>query len=180
MRLHWQNSIDVSIPVEQVYAKLADFERHAEWSRTLQRMEKVRDGDGRGVGARYITHERVEFPPKDGGKSRSSTMRTMCEVRELVPNRRIAWHAHPIPRLGSAELSFDLAPTMGDGTRITQTVREYYPLPIALMIRLRYNVTEDGIHQQFDRNLLTLKETLEAELQNVERGTQEADAAAGA
>jgi uncharacterized protein YndB with AHSA1/START domain len=160
MRLHWQDSIEVPIPVEQVYETLSNFERHPDWSRSIERMEKVRDGDARGVGTRYITHERIEFPPKNGGKPKSSTMRTMCEVRDLVPNRRIAWHAHPMPRRGSAELSFDLAPAPDGGTRITQTVQEYYPLPIEIMIRVLYDVTEDGIRKQLDRGLLTLKDTL--------------------
>lgn len=161
MRLHWQNSIEVPIPVERIYDTLSDFQRHAEWARSIERMEQVREGDSTGVGARYITHERIEFPPKNGGKAKTSSMRTLCEVRELVPNRRIAWHAHPIPRSGSAELSFDLTPTPDGGTRITQTVQEYYPLPVETMIRLLYNVTEDGIRTQLDRGLLTLKETLE-------------------
>lgn len=162
MRLHWQNSIDVPLSVEQVYATLSNFERHAEWSRSLERMEKVRDGDERGIGARYITHERLEFPAKAGDAPQSSTVRTAAEVRELIPNKRIAWHAHPMPRVGSAELSFDLTPTMDGGTRISQTVHEYYPAPIAFMLRVRYNVTEEGILRQLDRGLQTLKETLEA------------------
>lgn len=160
MRLHWQNTIDVPIPVEQAYETLSDFPRHAEWARSIERMEQVRVGDTSGVGARYITHERIEFPPRNGGKAKVSSMRTLCEVRELVPNQRIAWHAHPLPRSGSAELSFDLTPSPQGGTRITQTVQEYYPLPVELMIRLLYNVTEDGIRQQLDRGLLALKEAL--------------------
>jgi uncharacterized protein YndB with AHSA1/START domain len=156
MRLHWENSIEVPIPVERVYAYLADFSKHGEWARTLERMELVREGDSSGVGARYITHERLEFKP--GGKASSS--RTMCEVRELVPDQRIAWHAHPLPRVGSAELCFDLTPTPDGGTRITQTVKEYYPAPIALMMRVMWNITEDGIRKQLDAGLQTLKETL--------------------
>jgi uncharacterized protein YndB with AHSA1/START domain len=160
MRITWQNSIEVPAPVDQVYAKLSDFERHAEWARSIERMEKVRDGDANGIGRRYITHERIEFPASGSKKTRTSSMRTLCEVRELVPGQRIAWHAHPLPRTGSAELCFELSPTDDGGTRITQTVREYYPLPIAFVMRAFYNITEDGIHKQLDRGLLTLKETL--------------------
>ena len=163
MRLHWENAVDVSVPVEQVYAYLSDFSRHAEWSRTLERMELIHVGDATGVGARYMTHERVAFPV-DSTPARSAVMRTVCEVRELVPNRRIAWHAHPLPRVGSAELCFELATTATGGTRITQTIREYYPWPVALLIRLRHNVTEDGIRRQLDRGLLTLKDTIESRL----------------
>jgi uncharacterized membrane protein len=156
MRLQWENSIEVSIPVEQVYAYLADFSKHREWARSLERMELLRQGDSHGVGTRYMTHERIEFKP--GGKA--SSTRTICEVRELVPDQRIAWHAHPVPRVGSAELCFDLTPTEQGGTRITQTVKEYYPAPVALMMRVLWNVTEEGIRKQLDAGLQTLKETL--------------------
>lgn len=66
MERHWQDSIDVTAPAEQVYAYLADFPRHCEWAQTLDRMEQVRAGDDAGIGARYFTYERQAFQA-DGG-----------------------------------------------------------------------------------------------------------------
>lgn len=161
MRIHWQGTIEVAAPCTQLYAYLADFNQHHEWSQSLERMDQVREGDASGVGARFVTRERLEFGAT--GWQRwlpfTSAATTRCEVRELVPDRRIAWRAHPIPRLGSAVLSFDLVPSADGGTTIRQTVDEFYPVPVAFMLRKVYNITEDGIRQQLDRGLQTLKLT---------------------
>ncbi len=161
MRIQWQGMIEVDAPSKQLYDYLSDFHRHREWSQTLERMDQVRDGDASGVGAQFITRERIEFGAT--GWQRwlpfTSATKTRCEVRELVPYHRIAWQAHPVPRVGSARLSFDLEPTAEGGTTLRQTIEEYYPSPVAFMLRVVYNVTEDGIRQQLEHSLQTLKAT---------------------
>lgn len=161
MHIHWQGTILVAAPCTQLYAYLADFHQHHEWAQTLEHMDQIHDGDASGVGTQFITRERVEFGAT--GWQRwlpfTSTSKTRCEVQELVPDRRIAWQAHPVPRVGSARLSFDLEPTADGGTTIRQTVEEVYPRPVAFILRTVYNITEDGIRQQLDRSLQTLKVT---------------------
>jgi uncharacterized membrane protein len=166
MNLQWQRSIQTDAPVDQVYAYLADFSRHGEWSRTIERMEIVSPGDAEGLGARYLTRERVEFPSGKRWRHRlvrMATLPTACEVRELVPGRRIAWHARPVPSLGGwALLSFDMHPSDNGGTIVTQRVSEFYPRPVSLVMRLVFNVTADGIREQLDRTCDVLKSTLDS------------------
>lgn len=165
MHLDWEKTVRTTCPREQVYAYLADFSRHPEWATTLERMEKVADGDATGVGARYMTHERVEFPSERAWKNwfaRVTPTRTRCEVRELVPGQRIVWYAQPVPSFGgSAELCVDLQDLDGGGTLVSQRVTENYPRPVAFVMRTTMNVTEEGIRQQLDRTLDALCEKLD-------------------
>jgi uncharacterized protein YndB with AHSA1/START domain len=165
VKLHWERSVETAAPRDLVYAYLSDFDKHRDWSRTLERMEKVAEGDINGIGTRYMTHERVDFPAEGGWRSRIarlSSARTLCEVRELVPGQRIVWHARPVPRVGGyADLSFDLEDGTDGGTIVLQRVFESYPRPIAFALRVGYNVTEDGIRQQLDRTLDVLKTYLD-------------------
>jgi hypothetical protein len=48
----------------------------------------------------------------------------LCEVRELLPNRRIAWHAHLLPEADpSADLDFELAAAENGDTLLIQHQR---------------------------------------------------------
>ena len=157
MNIHWEKTVQTSCPREQVYAYLSDFSRHREWSRTLERMQRIAEGDANGIGARYLTHERLEFGPTSGWKRHLNVMktaRTQCEVRDLQPGERIEWHARPVPSLGGwANLTLDFQDLDGGGTLIRQQVTEHYPRPVALVLRTALNVTEDGIRGQLDRTL---------------------------
>lgn len=157
MHIQWEKSVQTRCPRAQVYAYLSDFDRHREWSRTLERMERIADGDADGIGARYMTHERLEFAPTTGWKRHlnvKKTARTQCEVRALTPGERIVWHARPVPSLGGrADLTFEFQDLDGGGTLIRQHVTEYYPRPVAFVLRAGFNITEVGIRQQLDRTL---------------------------
>lgn len=157
MHIHWEKTVQTSCPSEQVYAYLSDFSRHREWSRTLEHMQRIADGDANGIGARYMTHERLEFGPTSGWKRHLNVMktaRTQCEVRDLKPGERIVWHARPVPSLGGrADLTFEFQDLDGGGTLIRQQVTEYYPRPVAFVLRAALNVTEDGIREQLERTL---------------------------
>lgn len=124
----WQDTIHIDAPVEAVYAYLADLPRHCEWAQTLESMELKKPGDARGVGAQYLTHERQAFQndrrPRESLADRKAFKgTTLAEVRELVPNRRIAWHSHPVPRMGvHADIALELAPAPDGGTTLTQRI----------------------------------------------------------
>src|SRR5688572_5121223 len=113
MRQEWQESIAIAAAPEAVYRYLADFPRHCEWAQTLERLELTGAGDARGVGARYRAIERQALQSDRGPRQPIAARgglrsRTGCEVRELIPGRRIAWHAHTLPRSGlRADLSFE-------------------------------------------------------------------------
>lgn len=174
MNLTWEKSVQTRCPRETVYAYLADFDRHREWATSLDRMEKIADGDANGIGRRYMTYEKLDFA--EGSWKRrlpgTSSARTTCEIRELVPGERIVWHARPVPGLlGKADLLFELRDVEG-GTLVTQRVVENYPRPIAFIMRSVMNVTEDGIRNQLDRTLDALCAALDR--QHVEPVDQEA------
>jgi uncharacterized membrane protein len=170
MKESWRNSVVVERPVEQVYAYLADFPKHVEWSQTLERQELKEQGDANGVGAVWITHERQAFhndrkpfePIKRGFRAR-----TLCRVQELVPQKRIAWRSNPVP-IGMgvhSEWAFDLEPAGPDRTRLTQSVAFYQPaLLIAIMRRLA-RLTPETSAAQWNASLENIKQVLEGHAQ---------------
>ena len=114
MAKQWQGTVFIDAPVSEVYRFLADFAHHAEWDFAATRLEQVEAGDARGVGAEWRTYEKLDSLQSDrGGKSLlhlgGAVGVTVREVRELEPNKRIAWHTYPIPRMGvTADCAFDL------------------------------------------------------------------------
>lgn len=152
MDTHWQGQVEIAAPADRVYAYLSDFPKHCEWAQTLERMEQRRPGDHRGVGAVYRTYERQAFqadrPPRGPMPAKAFKGTTECEVMELVPDRRIAWRAHPVPvGMGThAELAFDLIPLGPDRTRLTQTIHLHQArLPQQIFARLVFKTTPSGM-----------------------------------
>lgn len=166
MDIRWQNSIQINCPVEQVYAYLADFPRHAEWALTLVRLEQVKPGDSNGIGAQYLTYERQAMHPDRQPfepLTKGMAAKTMCEVQELIPKQRIAWRAYMVPKTGlRSNLSFDLTPATGGGTLLKQAIFFHIPSPLALMFHLRYGGGLDQKMQtQADAGLRNIKTILE-------------------
>ncbi len=164
MRITWQGTIDVSPPPEVVFGYLADFRRHGEWATSLVSVTQTAVGNADGIGARYAAVERSSDPVRDGWRGRIPRRReatSFSEVTELVPGKRIAWVAHPKPKVGGARISFDLLPTIDGGTRIVQTVDESYPWPAALVLRYGFGMGEPEIVRMFEASLETLRVTIE-------------------
>ena len=166
MDIRWQNTIQINRPVEQVYAYLADFPRHTEWALTLVRLEQVRPGDKNGLGAQYLTYERQAMHPDRKPYeplTKGMAAKTMCEVQELMPNQRIAWRAHMVPKTGlHSNLAFEFAPAADGGTLLTQKIFFHLPTPLALMFRLRYGGGLDRkMVTQADTGLRNIKTILE-------------------
>lgn len=163
MDIHWINTIQIKRPVEQVYAYLADFPRHAEWAQTVERLEKVKEGDAQGIGAQYLTHERQAMqtdrkpyaPLKTGMKAK-----TICEVRALTPHQRIAWHSH-LTMLKStfADWEFRLASDGNGGTRLTQEGSFHFS-PLSQGIGRLLDMERKAL-AQFDAGLQNIKLILE-------------------
>jgi uncharacterized protein YndB with AHSA1/START domain len=155
MRTHWQGTIEIAAPVDRVYTYLATFPKHCEWAQTLERMEQVRPGDAQGVGAIYRTSERqalqADRAPRGPLPRKAFKGTTECEVTALVPHRRIAWRAHPVPvGLGTrAELAFELAPTADQGTRLTQTITmDQAWLAVQLFSHLVFHTSSAGMEEK--------------------------------
>lgn len=166
MDIHWTNSIQIHRPVEQVYAYLADFPRHAEWSQTVERLEKVSDGDNNGIGRRYLTYERQAMqtdrkpgePLKKGMKAK-----TICQVRALTPHNRIAWHSHlTLIKSTFADWEFRLASDGNGGTQLTQEGNFHFS-PLSQGIGRLLDMERKAL-AQFDAGLQNIKLILEGDL----------------
>lgn len=160
----WRQTIRIDAPVEEVYAYLADFPRHTEWAQTVVRLEKIADGGPSGTGARYKTTERQAFqtdrkPRQPLTKGMKAT--TVCEVMELIPNRRISWRANPSPNFGiQANLSFDLAPANG-GTDLTQAIHMRQGRFGSLIGKYLFRATPEKADAQYAASLRNIKAILE-------------------
>ena len=117
----WHNSVslDLSVPPEKIYAYLADFTRHAEWSSNVRRIELIKGKVGQ-VGAEYKASEDT---PRD--------LTSFARITELTPPLRIRWEStdHKVFR---TEWTFDIAPlpqgaSLPQGATLTQSVK-FHPL----------------------------------------------------
>jgi len=89
-------SVTVVEPLgSEVYAYLADFERHVEWAHTYLNVEPPRDRPLR-VGSRLVIHEkqnlRWDKPPRSTISDRPGPeYTTLVEIKTLEAGRRISW-----------------------------------------------------------------------------------------
>lgn len=170
MESQWQGSVRVDAPVEEVYRYLADFPKHCEWAQTLARMEETKAGDSAGIGRTYKTTERQAFQSDRGPReelTKGFKGTTVCEVRELVPNRRIAWHSYALPKMGvSADLAFDLSSDAAGGTTVTQRITMHQPaLPMLIFRTFVFKMSaaemEKRARAQWQASLANIKAILE-------------------
>jgi hypothetical protein len=166
MDITWEGRIHIIAPIEQVYCYLADFPRHCEWAQTVERLELVRPGDSTGIGAQYLTTERQTMQADRKPRqplTEGEPDQTLCEVRELTPNQRIAWHAHLLPDAEpSADLDFELGPAENGGMLLTQHQRLAVPDP--MMSELQGMSGSDVVEQvyaQWEASLRNIKAILE-------------------
>lgn len=99
----WTNevSIDIDAPAAEVYAYLADFTRHREWSSArITELKQLTSGPV-GVGSEF---EAAETAP--------AKVVTYSRITALEPHRRIAWHAW-FRNLMTVDWEFELAQIAG-------------------------------------------------------------------
>jgi uncharacterized membrane protein len=90
-------SVDISARAEDVYAYLADFPRHSEWSSAkMAKLEQITPGPV-GIGSEFAAAETV--PAK---------VVTYSQITALEPNRRVAWHSW-FGKLMAADWEFDIS-----------------------------------------------------------------------
>ena len=166
MDINWQGSVQIAAPIGQVYRYLTDFPRHSEWAQTVERLEWTRAGDATGVDAQYVTTERqtlqADRKPREP-LTNGEPDQTLCEVRELLPNRRIAWHSHMLPDADpSADLDFDLAAAENGDTLLIQHQRLSVPDSIvAEMQRMFDSDVLELLYMQWEAGLRNIKAILE-------------------
>lgn len=164
MHKHWEGTVHVDAPVERVFAYLADFERHPEWDRFTVRVEQTSPGDASGVGAEWRVYERLNVFSQGSHESRfkNGTGLAKREVRELVPNQRLTWHTHPVPKVGvSADFTFEVEPD-GQGTKVTQRVQVNVPGLVDAVGRLVAKNLDAKQQAQWQAGLAGLKQLAES------------------
>lgn len=168
MNITWKHSITIAAPIEQVYAYLADFPRHAEWAQSVQQLTVQKAGDSAGVGTIYVTAERQgwqsnrqPFEPLQHGIPGD----TLCQVVALEPHHRIVWRSWvPYPGVVHAgDYSFQLERT-ADGTLLTQHIHLYDNWLGDLINRHVFKTTEPKAYAQWEASLVNIKAILEKHL----------------
>ncbi len=104
-----QVSVDIEVPVEWVYRRLLDFERHGDFSEGLAEVRQTTPGPI-GVGSRFRAEERVP------GRYTS-----WSEITRLDEPRLIAWRAW-VEGVMRTEWELRLSPIDG-GTRLVEVSR---------------------------------------------------------
>jgi uncharacterized membrane protein len=167
MNVDWQGSIQIHVSVEQTYRYLADLPRHAEWAQSVERLELKRAGDSSGVGAVYRTAERQDWQTDRVPRApltRGVAGATMCELIELIPNRRIAWRSWaPVPGVKhEGAYAFELAPDGNGGTRLTQSAALEDNWLGDIVSRRVFKTTPEKARAQWYASLSNIKTILEA------------------
>jgi uncharacterized membrane protein len=166
MDVSWQATIHIHAPIERIYSYLADLPQHAEWAQSVERLELVQPGDASGVGAVYRTAERQAWQNDRAPRApitRGVAGTTMCEMVELIPNRRIAWRSWaPVPGVKHAgTYAFELASDGNGGTRLTQSSALEDNWLGDLVSRLVFKTTPEKARAQWDASLRNIKAILE-------------------
>jgi uncharacterized membrane protein len=122
MKKEWEHSVVVHAPVEQVFSLVADVNRHPEWDKYTKRVELSKAGQPDGVGAEWKVYEQLglfSLGETNNKDSKHLTGLAKRVIREVVPNKRVAWLTNSVPNVGiSADMSYDFE-AEGDSTRVT-------------------------------------------------------------
>ncbi|MDQ3043548.1 MAG: SRPBCC family protein [Chloroflexota bacterium] len=164
MATQWKGSVRIAAPVDDVFAYLADFNRHTEWDESTASVEQLELGDANGVGAKFKVHEHLQTLRSD--LNARSVMRPSVglagwEVREVVPGNRISWNSYAIPRFGvTADFTFTFA-SDGDGTVLTESVDFHVPAMLDAAARKLFKGIDEKQTSQWQRNLENIKRMVE-------------------
>jgi uncharacterized membrane protein len=163
MKKTWEHSVVVDAPVDQVFALVADTSRHPEWDKFTKRVELVKEGDANGVGAEWKVYEQLGLFTLDDEKLASGRLTGLAKrvVREVVPNKRVAWHTHPVPNVGiTADLSYDFV-EQGKSTRVTFNSVVSVPGVVERVTRVILRNLDDRQHGQWAASVEKLKAVAE-------------------
>jgi hypothetical protein len=163
----WQGEVHIDAPVSEVYRFLADFSRHNEWDSSVTRLELVEKGDANGIGDHWRAYEKLDTLQSDRGRKPLLQLHgnvgvAVREVRELVPNKRVAWHTYPVPRMGiTADCSFDLEEENG-GTKLTETVQINALSVLESFGKFVFKSLDAKQTAQWEQNLQAVRQAVEA------------------
>lgn len=163
MQKEWEGSIYIEAPVDKVFSYLADVSRHPEWDGFVAQVKQIAPGNERGEGSEWEVRERMNLVVhgKREPRWKNSAGLAHRQLREVVANRRVSWHSHPVPKVGiSADFAWDLAPE-GSGTRVTQHVTVHVPGLVDTVGKLVLRNLDQNLREQWAKNLENLKSVVE-------------------
>jgi ligand-binding SRPBCC domain-containing protein len=163
MQKFWEGSVRVDAPVEEVWAFVADFNRHPEWDRFTKEIALIKAGDELGVGAEWKVKEQLGMFTAEDKKNwfEHGVAPGKREVRHVVPGRKIVWLTYPVPKVGvSAEFTFELIPETG-GTLVRQVVQVNVPGVVDVVGRVLLPKRDKVQQALWQENLQHLKGVVE-------------------
>jgi carbon monoxide dehydrogenase subunit G len=147
-----KSTAEIRAPAEKVWDFVCDLQRIPEWVGNTEEMLSVSEGPT-GSGTTYRERSRIVGPWKAPTDWRITTFD--------APNRQV--HEGTLPMGGSATLDISLEPA-GEGSRITIVMEVgYAPLLRPVGVLLDALFMRRSLRVDFDRNVQSLKELVEAE-----------------
>ena len=148
--MHFEASVEIARPVEQVFDYVTDLENLPEWTGPVV---EVRDVQKATPEQRLRAGDRFTAVAKFLGRR----FETPCEVTDYLSNRQFSFRSTggPVPQ----EFTYTFEPTL-EGMRLTQSV-EAEP---GTFFRLTGPLFEAAGRRQINNDLETLKDLLEAEV----------------
>lgn len=138
--------IEIERPVDEVFDFVLDARNDVRWCHKVQSVELV-SREGPGAGARYrVVHKPVPLRP-------AREMTYSCEAVDQP--RRIEWHEDD--GTDAIDVVYELEPTAGGGTRLTQRDDASLGAPRPLQ-----PIIKRGIGADVQRQLRALKKLLES------------------
>ena len=140
--MHFENTVTIQRPPDEVFEYLAHFENVPEWNYAIVKTQQTSDGPV-GVGTTYKQARSLPSPSEEA-----------FEVTEFDPDRRLAIRGDLGPFEGT--LTYDLE-SVPDGTKITNSadLRAHGLLKVAAPLASR------RVGDAVAANLQTLKDILE-------------------
>jgi carbon monoxide dehydrogenase subunit G len=140
--MHFENTVTIRRPVEEVFSFLADFENVPKWNYAIAETRKVSEGPV-GVGSRYQQVRTIPKPATEG-----------FEVTAYEPESRLSIQGTLGPF--QASLEYELAPA-AEGTQVTNAVE----LQAGGALKLVAPLAASRVRTTVAENLAVLKRLLE-------------------
>jgi uncharacterized membrane protein len=159
----WEGSVHVDAPAEEVWAYVADFNRHPEWDGFTKEISLAKAGDELGVGSEWKVREPLGMLKSDGNKNwlEHGAAPARREVRHVIAGKKIVWHTHPVPKVGvNAEVTFEVIPD-GSGTLVRQSIELHVPGVMDVVGRVLAPKRDKLLQAAWQKNLDHLKSVAE-------------------
>lgn len=163
MQKLWEGSVHVDAPAADVWAYVADFNRHPEWDAFTKEISLAKAGDELGVGSEWKVREPLGMLKSDGNKNwlEHGAAPARRQVRHVIPGQKIVWYTHPVPKVGvDAEVTFELIPD-GNGTLVRQAIELRVPGVMDVVGRVLAPKRDQLLEGAWQKNLDQLKNVVE-------------------